>query len=307
MKKVFPILVVLALFLSACQIGGAAQPTAIALPDNVPTETPVPQGEAAVDASSGDSQTSTIDGMVQVLIPAGTFNMGGVDPQASADEKPVHQVTMKQFWMDKVEVTNGMYALCVKAGACRFPQELKSDTRDAYYTDAQYVDYPVVYVTWLQAKTYCEWAGRRLPTEAEWERAARGDDFRIYPWGDQLPDANRTNYNNLVGDTTRVGSMPAGASPFGIFDMSGNVAEWINDIYDPNYYASGIAANPQGPGSLSTVFNHVVRGGTFQDVEMNIRVSKRSSVLGSNPNATIDTPEWLGTYSPKIGFRCAAD
>jgi eukaryotic-like serine/threonine-protein kinase len=307
MKKIFPILVTLALFLSACQIGGAAQPTAIALPDNVASPTPVKQGEAAVDASSGDSKTSTVDGMIQVLIPAGTFSMGGVDPLASADEKPVHQVTMKQFWMDKVEVTNGMYAICVKAGACRLPMDFKSQTKDAYYTDAQYVEYPVVYVTWLQAKTYCEWAGRRLPTEAEWERAARGDDFRTYPWGDQLPDGSRVNFNNQVGDTTKVGSLPAGASPFGIFDMSGNVAEWINDIYDPNYYSGGMSANPQGPGGLKSVFNHVVRGGTFQDAEMNIRVSKRSSVQGSNPNATIDSPEWLGTYSPKIGFRCVAD
>jgi formylglycine-generating enzyme required for sulfatase activity len=307
MKKVFPILAALTLLVTACQMGGPAQPTAIALPETLPTNTPVPQGETDANTDSGETRVAAADGMVEVYIPAGTFTMGGVDPLASTDELPFHQVTLNAYWIDKVEVTNGMYALCVKAGACRLPMDLKSQTHSAYYSDPQYANYPVVYVTWLQAKTYCEWAGRRLPTEAEWERAARGDDFRIYPWGDQLPDGTRANYNNLVGDTTSVGSMPAGASPFGVFDMAGNVAEWINDIYDAKYYSGGLSVNPQGPGGLTTIFNHVVRGGTFQDVEANIRASKRSSVLGSNPNALVDSPEWLGTYSPKIGFRCVSD
>jgi len=307
MKKVFPILAALTLLVTACQMGGPAQPTAIALPETLPTNTPVPQGETDANTDSGDTRVATADGMVEVYIPAGTFTMGGVDPLASSDELPFHQVTMKAYWIDKVEVTNGMYALCVKSGACRLPLHLRSETHDAYYSDPQYAEYPVVYVTWLQAKTYCEWAGRRLPTEAEWERAARGDDFRVYPWGDQLPDGTRANFNNLIGDTTKVGSMPAGASPFGVFDMAGNVAEWINDIYDAKYYSGGLTVNPQGPGGLTTIFNHVGRGGTFQDTEANIRVSKRSSVLGSNPNALVDSPEWLGTYSPKIGFRCVSD
>lgn len=308
MKKLFPILIVLALFATACQLGGtsAGQPTAIALQTIAPTPTPIPQGESQANAAVGDTRTSAADGMVETFIPAGTFTMGGVDPKASSDELPVHQVTMHQFWMDTVEVTNAMYALCVKAGACRLPMNFKSQTKSAYYTDAQYADYPVVYVTWLESKTYCEWAGRRLPTEAEWERAARGDDYRTYPWGDQLPDGSRANFNNLVGDTSRVGSIPGGASQFGVLDLSGNVAEWINDIYDPKYYSGGLSSNPQGPGGLSST-NHVVRGGTFQDVEADIRVSKRSSVPGSDPNALIDSPEWLGTFSPKIGFRCASD
>jgi formylglycine-generating enzyme required for sulfatase activity len=309
MKKLFPILVAMAVFLSACQLGGgqAGQPTPLVLPDAAATFTPVPAGESQSNADAGESRNAAADGMIEVYIPAGTFTMGGVDPKASADEKPAHQVTMKDFWFDKVEVTNGMYALCVKAGACRLPIDFKSQTRSAYYGNTDFNDYPVVYVTWLQAKTYCEWAGRRLPTEAEWERAARGDDTRTYPWGDQIPDASRANFNNLIGDTANVGSSAAGISPFGVLDMAGNVAEWTNDIYDANYYAGGLSVNPQGPGGLTTIFNHVVRGGTFQDVEMNIRVSKRSSVLGSNPNALIDSQEWLGTYSPKIGFRCASD
>ncbi len=309
MKKLFPMLVVLAVFLSACQLGGgqAAQPTQIVLPDAVATFTPVPAGESQSNAKAGSERTSSADGMVQVYIPAGTFTMGGVDPKASSDEKPAHRVTMKDFWMDKVEVTNGMYALCVKAGTCRLPVDFKSQTRSSYYGNAEYNDFPVVYVTWLEAKTYCEWSGGRLPTEAEWERAARGDDTRTYPWGDQVPNASWANFSNLIGDTTKVGSSPAGASPFGIFDMAGNVAEWVNDFYDPKYYASGLSANPSGPGGRTRFFNHVVRGGTFQDVEADIRVSKRASVLGSNPDALIDSVEWLGTYSPKIGFRCVSD
>jgi formylglycine-generating enzyme required for sulfatase activity len=302
MKKLFPIFVAVMMFLSAC---GKSGPQTVAIPDAKATVTAVAPGQADSNAEAGSTRTSPADGMIEAFIPAGTFTMGGVDPHAAENEKPIHQVSMPGFWMDKVEVTNAMYALCANAGACRLPQEYRSDSRDKYYGDAQYANYPVVYVTWLQAKTYCEWAGRRLPTEAEWERAARGDDTRVYPWGDQLPDASRANFSNLVGDTASVGNSPAGVSPFGILDMSGNVAEWTNDIYSGTYYTSSLATNPQGPSGASN--NRVVRGGTYQDVEGDIRASKRSSVSGSDVNAVIDSAEWLGTFSPKIGFRCASN
>ena len=302
MKKLFPIFVAAVMFLSAC---GKSGPQEIAIPDAKATVTAVAPGQADTNAEAGSTRTSPADGMIEAFIPAGVFTMGGVDARAAENEKPAHQVSMPGFWMDKVEVTNGMYALCANAGACRLPQEYRSNSRDKYYGDAQFNNYPVVYVTWLQAKTYCEWAGRRLPTEAEWERAARGDDTRVYPWGDQLPDASRANFSNLVGDTASVGNSPAGVSPFGILDMSGNVAEWTNDIYSGTYYTSSMATNPQGPGGESN--NRVVRGGTYQDVKSDIRVSKRSSVPGSDPNALINSAEWLGTFSPKIGFRCASN
>lgn len=312
MKKLIPIILVLSLFISACQLGGgpvSGMPTPLAFSTAVPSPTSIPTGESISieDGSTGTERTSAGDGMVQVFIPAGTFVMGGIDAKAASDEKPIHQVTMNAFWFDKVEVTNGMYAICVQAGACKVPIEFKSESRQLYYSRAEFNDYPVVYVTWYQAKSYCEWAGRRLPTEAEWEHAARGDDTRIYPWGDQFPDAQRANFNRYFGDTTRVGNFPTGASPFGIMDMSGNVGEWVNDFYGAKYYDFGVNFNPPGPAASSLSFNRVVRGGNFLDPDVSIRVSKRSSVLGSNLNAQLDSPEWLGKYSPRIGFRCASN
>jgi len=304
MKKVLPIFVAVVLFMSGCQLGNSG-PEAVEIPEANATLTAVAPGQSVENGEAGTTRTSPADGMIEVFVPAGVFTMGGVDPRASENEKPIHQVSMPDFWIDKVEVTNAMYALCATAGACRLPQEFRSDSRDKYYGDAQYANYPVVYVTWLQAKTYCEWAGRRLPTEAEWERAARGNDTRVYPWGDQVPDASRANFSSLVGDTASVGNSAAGISPFGVLDMSGNVAEWTNDIFSDTYYTSSMATNPQGPGGNGNT--RVVRGGSYQDAEGEIRVSKRSSVLGSDPNAVIDSTEWLGTFSPKIGFRCASN
>jgi len=302
MKKLLPLLLTIAFFATACQIGGGAEPTAIALSTANPDSENTNSGGKA-----SKERTSSTDGMVQVLIPAGSFQMGGVDPKAANDELPPHRVTLNEFWMDKVEVTNSMYALCVNAGACRLPFAFKSDSRDSYFNNPDFKDYPVVYVGWGEAEAYCKWAGRRLPTEAEWERAARGDDFRSYPWGDQPPNADLANVNGFVGDTTLVGSYPGGASPFGVLDMAGNVAEWVNDFYAPNFYSSEAVENPTGPESRETYFSRVVRGGSFLDAEQNVRVSKRSSVLGPNLEANIDTSAYTGEYSPRIGFRCASN
>ena len=258
-----------------------------------PTETPA------------DQRIASADGMPQVYIPAGTFRMGGLDVRRASNETPDHDVTLNAFWIDQLEVTNAMYALCVKAGGCTPPQNFKSQRRPSYFDNPEFKDYPVVYVAWVQAKTYCEWSGRRLPTEAEWERAGRGDDFRTFPWGEDKADGLRANFNMLVGDTSRVGTYPAGASPFGVLDMAGNVAEWVNDLYAGSY-ANAEARNPTGPLANSTL-NRVVRGGSLGDAEINIRVSKRSSVLGSDLSAPPGSSAYLGSFSPRIGFRCAAD
>ncbi len=247
-----------------------------------------------------------MDGMPQVYIPAGILHMGGYDVRAAPDEFPAHDVTLDAFRMDQLEVTNGMYSLCVHAGVCVPPQSVESQRRFDYYENPEFKDYPVVYVTWGQAKTYCEWAGRSLPTEAQWERAARGDDLRTFPWGEDKPDWRFANFNFIVKDTSRAGSYPLWASPFGVLDMAGNVAEWTNDFYDFDFYLTSPLENPLGPVSSSSL-NRVVRGGSLGDAEINIRVSKRSSVRGSNLNAVPGSESYLGEFSPRIGFRCVED
>jgi len=273
------------------------EPTAISPTEEVNIPTVIPTEEPIT------FRTSAVDGMPQVYIPVGTFHMGGYDIRSAPDEFPAHEVTIDAFWMDQLEVTNVMYQLCVNAGVCTLPQNLGTARKADYFYNIEYKDYPVVYVTWGQAKAYCEWAGRRLPTEAEWERAGRGDDLRTFPWGEDKPDERFVNFNMLVTDTSRVGSYPLGASPFGVLDMAGNVAEWTNDFYRFDYYQSSPATNPQGP-LTSSGLNRVVRGGSLGDAEVNIRVSKRSSVLGSDLRAQKGSPEYLGDFSPRIGFRC---
>jgi len=312
MKKLFPILLAVALFSTACQLGGGqGEPTPIALAPAGSAATPVPLNptaeSASADTEAGTERVSSADGMIQVFIPEGSFQMGGVDQAAGADEKPAHQVNMRAFWMDKIEVTNAMYADCVQSGGCTLPYAFKTETRQSYFNEPDFADFPVVYVGWGQADAYCKWAGRRLPTEAEWERAARGDDFRVYPWGTDRPTASYANFNYYFGDTNRVGSYPDGASPYGVFDMAGNVSEWVQDFYDGNYYSSAINNNPPGPAARNNYFNRVVRGGSYADSEAYIRVSKRSSVLGPNFDAKLDSPEYIGTNASRIGFRCASN
>jgi eukaryotic-like serine/threonine-protein kinase len=280
-------------------------PAATAEMSLVPTETPVTDTPtAATPTAARQLRTSPTDGMPQVFIPAGTFRMGGMDARSAPDERPAHNVTLDAFWMDQLEVTNAMYMLCMQSSSCTTPQSLKSsDRRPDYFTNPEFKDYPVVYVTWGQAKTYCEWAGRRLPTEAEWERAARGDDWRTFPWGEDKADGLRANFNMQLGDTSRVGTYPLGASPFGVLDMAGNVAEWTNDFYSGTYYTTlgENTVNPTGPESSASL-KRVVRGGTLGDAEINIRVAKRSAVEGSNLDIVPSLP---GDFSQRIGFRCA--
>jgi eukaryotic-like serine/threonine-protein kinase len=267
--------------------------------------TDIPPTEMVIVEEVVTERTSPVDGMPQVYIPAGTFRMGGMDVRRAENETPVREVTLDAFWMDQLEVTNAMYLLCVRAGGCTPPQNFRSGRRAFYFNNPEFNDYPVVYVTWGQAKAYCTWAGRRLPSEAEWERAGRGDDFRTFPWGESKADYTLANFNMLAGDTSRVGSYPLGASPFGVLDMAGNAAEWVNDVYSFSYNLSDVL-NPTGP-STSSSLNRVVRGGSLGDAEINIRVAKRSSVRGSNLNAVPGSDAYLGDFSPRIGFRCVEE
>ena len=310
MKKLIPALLFLITACTATNIP-VIESTSTPLPTSVPTVIPTFTVEVVIPTvvpteESSSLRVSPLDGMPQVFIPAGAFRMGGMDVRAAPDEMPNHDVSLDAFWMDQLEVTNAIYLLCLKAGACAPPQSFKSQRRADYFNNIEFKDYPVVYVTWGQAKAYCEWAGRRLPTEAEWERAGRGDDFRTFPWGEDKPDWSFANFNFIVNDTSRVGTYALGASPFGALDMAGNVAEWTNDFYDFDYYTSANSVNPTGP-STSFSLSRVVRGGSLGDAEINIRVSKRSSVRGSNLNAMPGSSDYLGEFSPRIGFRCAAD
>ncbi len=221
-----------------------------------------------------------------VLIPGGPYEMGSDN---FTDEEPAHRVITNAFRIDQTEVTNGQYARCVAQLVCQPPRRFNSYSRPEYYGSPQFADFPVIYVTWDDADTYCRWAGRRLPTEAEWERAARGTDDRIYPWGDQLPTPALLNYNFKFGDTSAVGSFPLGASPYGVLDLAGNVAEWVADWYAKDYYAASALSDPRGP--LATPYR-VVRGGSWLDNRNYVRAGLRR--FYPPDSAFIN-----------LGFRCA--
>lgn len=229
---------------------------------------------------TGSTMISEKDGMTMVYVPAGEFTMGDDN---GWDEKPAHTVYLDAFWIDQTEVTNKMYAKCVDAGKCSPP--ISTHTPTDYFNNARYVNHPVVYVDWDMAKTYCEWAGRELPTEPQWEKAARGTDGRTYPWGDDLPNKNLLNYDHNVGGTTEVGNYQSGKSYYGAYDMAGNVSEWTADWYD--VYPGG------DPNSSIYGFGQtrrVLRGGSGFDIF--IETTDRSSDEPTSSNFD-------------IGFRCA--
>jgi serine/threonine-protein kinase len=240
---------------------------------------------APADPSLGDTWTRPADEMVMVYVPAGEFEMG--TDECEAYEKPVHTVGLDAFWIDQTEVTNAQFAGCVEAGACDPPENSSSDTRDTYYGDGAYDDYPVIGVEWDQAVAYCDWAGARLPTEAEWEYAARGPEGRRYPWGNSEPDCEKANFRGCAEDTTAVGSYPGGASWCGALDMSGNVWEWVADYEGP--YSSERESNPTGPASGG---NRVRRGGAWYDWPNRVLSALRVSI---GPRMLRDI----------IGIRCA--
>jgi len=217
---------------------------------------------------AGETHTSEIDGMVQVFIPQGYFTMGSAidDPRADADEKPSHKIFLDSFWIDRTEITNGMYLFCIKAENCTPP------ARSIYYTKPEYANHPVIGISWVQAQEYCKWAERRLPTEAEWEKAARGTDSRIYPWGDTLPETELSNFGHQFNETVPVGMYPKGASPYGVLDMAGNAWEWVADGYQSDFYSRAPEENPI---SDSPVNRRVLRGGNWDSNADGIRVTNR--------------------------------
>jgi len=283
-------------------------PTATATPTASPTRTRTPTATTVPGATATPTPTAspTAD---TVLIPAGTFQMGcdcanpaencgSMDPAQAcqSDELPLHTVYLDAYRIDRTEVSNAQYGACVAAGHCSAPSDRGSYTRKEYYGNPAFANYPVIFVDWWQADEYCAWRGARLPTEAQWEKAARGsNDTRRFPWGDQSPDCTRLNCcpapgSCCVGDTSAVGSHAIGASPYGVLDMAGNVDEWVADFYEAEYYTDSPPSNPPGP---VFSFTSVIRGGNFLSGLMDVRAANRRS-----------TRHAWDTYS--LGFRCAA-
>ncbi len=247
---------------------------------------PMPTESFVITPTPLPTEITDAKGVPMRFVLAGNFIMGS-DNYSYAQEKPVHTVYLDSFYIDKYEVTNALYKACVDTGLCSPPKEMKSYTRNSYYGNSQYDDYPVIYVDWNMSNTYCQWRGAQLPTEAQWEKAARGTDGRDYPWGEGIACSKANSLNCSVGDTAIVGSYKNGVSPYGIYDMAGNVWEWVADWYSETYYQNSPQSNPLGPESGQY---RALRGGAFGDSDL--RVSNR---LRDDPANNF--------YS--IGFRCA--
>ena len=237
--------------------------------------------------------------VVMRLVPAGEFTMGSDEAASPTEEKPAHEVYLDAFYIDKYEVTNKLYKACVDAGTCQPPLDFSSATRSSYYGNSQFDNYPVIYVGWNMAKTYCEWRGAQLPTEAQWEKAARGTDARTYPWGERI-SCDKANYwpkdEACIGDTAQVGTYESNVSPYGVYDMAGNVLEWVADWYSPTYYRHSPISNPLGPDSGSGE-ERVFRGGSWMSSDHHVRTAARHwpwNSFGHVPH-----------YSQDLGFRCA--
>jgi formylglycine-generating enzyme required for sulfatase activity len=220
------------------------------------------------------------DGSVMIYIPAGKFTMGSND---NDDEKPIHTVYLDAYYMDKYEVTVGQFREFCNATGKSMPDQPDWNQGD---------NYPVVNVSWDDASAYASWAGKRLPTEAEWEKAARGTDGRKYPWGNAWDASKCNNGESNSPDgyekTAPIGSFPQGASPYGVMDMAGNVWEWCQDWYGKDYYQNSSNRKPTGPSSGS---NRVLRGGSWYNAQLICRSSLRNYLI----------PRLGGDY---FGFRC---
>lgn len=218
------------------------------------------------------------------LVPAGPFTMGcneSVDQECRADERPSHEVTLKAFEIDKTEVTRAQYYLCVASGACTFPK--------CPWDPCAKPTVPVSCLTRSQALTYCEFVGKRLPSEAEWEKSARGTDGRKYPWGNEAPTCALANIAGCGTDLEPVGMHPGNASPYGVLDLAGNVVEWTTDFYEAEYYATSPGVDPTGPQSAS---HYVGRGGGYLSEAVWHRTGSRDSYIA-------------GYTRVSLGVRCA--
>jgi formylglycine-generating enzyme required for sulfatase activity len=286
----------------------SATPEVVLLPASTSTatlapSTVVPTETLTTTPAPTDPPTPTAAEMI--FIPPGEFVMG--NDKGSIDEKPAHKVNLKAFLIDKYEVTNRQYAECVRAGQCQPPQKLASFTQEHYFDNPLFENYPVIYVNWSMAQNFCAWRGARLPTEAEWEKAARGKGDTLFPWGDKF-ECSRGNFDdetqfdafvveggpNCDGfvEAAPVGSFPSGASSYGVEDLAGNVWEWVSDWYAENYYKNSSRNDPTGPAGGQF---HVLRGGSWSLEPDAVRTTNRFFFGDNNINPVF------------VGFRCAKD
>jgi formylglycine-generating enzyme required for sulfatase activity len=286
----------------ATSTNSPVSPTKTSIPNAAPTKTQPPP------PTSLPTEITDAKGVVMRLVSEGDFIMGY--DSGESEEVPVHTVYLDAYYMDKYEVTNLSYKLCVIAGICKPPVSSSSYTHSSYYDDLKYDEYPVIITDWNMAKMYCGWREARLPTEAEWEKAARGTQGYLYPWGSTFEEAKLGTFANSCdlncpfawktkyvddgyADTSPVGSYPAGVSPYGVWDLAGNLMEWVADWYNPNYYVNSPSIDPQGP---SNGEEHVLRGGSWAETdayEYAIRSSARMAMSRKPPAANFS-----------IGFRC---
>jgi serine/threonine protein kinase len=258
-------------------------PTTLHLTEvSVPAETPI-SDKTPIPVEIKDEKNIPMR-----LIPAGEFTMG--NNNGNAESRPASLIYVDTFYIDKYEVTNEMYDACVSDGMCRMPRLPGSATHRSYFNSPSFAKYPVIYVDWKMAKTYCEWRAARLPTEAEWEKAARGmEDERGYPWGNKF-DCSFANHSGCVGDTAPVNQYDAGQSPYGVYGMSGNVWEWTSSLFSFYPYSS-----TDGRENLDASGYRMARGGSwhiFGGTGGNIRIDTRFKL----------DPVYYGAY---VGIRCA--
>ena len=259
---------------------------------NTPSITPSPTITLTPTQTPYPTEVLDALGVTMVLVPEGNFTFGtnSKDPWDIVAQ-PAQVIDLPAYYIDKYEVSNEQYASCVDAGVCAAPKVYGSKLRGTYYEDAQFADYPVIYVSWNNASQYCSWRGGRLPSEAEWEKAARSDDKRIYPWGDALPDCTNANFwptGPCEGDTLPVDSNPSGVSPYGAYNMSGNVAEWVHAWFAPYPGGDPTASKDYGKSY------RVARGGAYFDPTNYIRVTVRKGLS-------------LEAVQSYLGFRCVVD
>ena len=290
-------------------------PTAIVVGDT--DDPPIIDGDTDDPPTTMDIGPAPVS---MVAVPAGNFKMGcdttniyDCSEANFAHEVPLHTVFLDSYFIDIHEVTNSQYAQCVAAGFCDLPESYVYDGetifKDAGYNNSQFGNYPVVWIPWTEANSYCSWDGKNLPTEAQWEKAARGSsDTRIWPWGNTPPDCSLANYRHGGGGqgyctepdirgniySSAVGSYPQGASPYGVMDMAGNVYEFVMDYKDPYYYEkygpNAWTANPINEDGI----DKGLRGGSWSTEDARIRVSYRSAGGGTDGRDN------------HIGFRCVS-